>query len=170
MPRTEVRGARSAHEAEQGADQQIACRRRARLLGDVCLVEQAGLDPLRAETRTNKLGEDLRGLGIDLTGPFTAARFGRDRQDVVMDARREIRRAGQSQGLLDVLFEDAAVGEGLHGGGETNGRCTAEQHVCLGLVAVRLEQRPHAPDCQAHQQAGDERPRLARDSSQLGGH
>ncbi len=130
-------------------------------------VEQTRLQTLRAEARRDELSGDLSRLGVNLTRSFLASCLRDNDEDVLVDARRQVGRIGQAQRLLDVLLDNAAARERQDSRGKANRRPPAQDHMRLGAIAVRLQQRPHAADRETQQHAGGKGPDLLRDSLQL---
>jgi len=78
-----------------------------------------------------------------------------------------VRRVREALCLSNVLLQNAALPESLHGRQNRAHVVSLQHDPRLGAVAVRLEQRPHAADREAEQETGDRRPARSRDS-QLG--
>src|SRR6266516_8151570 len=107
-------------EAQQAADQQVAPRGRAGLIGDVRGIEQTRLQALYAEPCRDKLRNDLSRLRVDLTRTLPAPSFGNDAADALVQARRQVGGTRQPQRLPDVLLDDAPVRKRLHCRSETS--------------------------------------------------
>jgi hypothetical protein len=116
----------------------------------------------------DELREDLRSLRVDLAGPLGITRLDRELHETPgAGTCGDVRRMGEPLCLSNVLLENAALSESLHGRQHRAHILSLHHDPRLGAVAVRLEQRPHTADREAEQQTGDRRPARSRDS-QLG--